>query len=159
MTFSTMSNAACNSNWLRVATIPPMHASMERLYAVIGRLRGMEGQTRLADALNESPQTVNNWESRGISAIGAIKAQREFGCNAAWILSGEGAVMIGLPLSADVCDRIAGLDPDQLRHLENVVRAHLGMPVLNPDAPPPPPRFVPTQANQNVASFAKRKSH
>lgn len=139
-----------------------MHETMERLYQVAGQLRDIEGQTRLAEALNESPQTVNNWESRGISAGGALKAQRELGCDAVWVLSGEGAPTVSLPLSLELRERVAILAAEDLQRLENVIRAHLGMPILNPNAPAPatpPRRFTAAPANQNVvpAQRATRK--
>lgn len=68
-----------------------MHESMVRLYK-IALDKGIRGQSAVARELNESPQTVKNWESRGISVTGALKAQGLFGCDANWIL--------GYPLTA-----------------------------------------------------------
>lgn len=157
MAFTDVSNGACNHRPEVTGTIPPMHESMARLYQAARQLRGIEGQTRLADALNESPQTVNNWENRGISAIGALEAQREFGLDATWVLTGEGHMTLGLPVSAEVRDRVAELDAASLQRLENVIRAHIGLPVLNPDtSTPAAPRLRGTPSNQNVRKFGRR---
>ena len=69
-----------------------MHPSMERLYAAALTLKRESGQSNVARLLNASPQTVKNWESRGISQNGAIKAQEIIGCNAAWVTEGTGVM-------------------------------------------------------------------
>lgn len=66
-----------------------MHDSMVRLYKIAFDKKGVAGQSALARELNESPQTVKNWEVRGISKMGALKAQEVFGCDANWL---QGAV-------------------------------------------------------------------
>lgn len=58
---------------------------MARLYKIALEKKGLAGQSALARELNESPQTVKNWESRGISKTGALKAQDVFGCDANWL--------------------------------------------------------------------------
>lgn len=61
---------------------------MVRLYEIAANHRDkVKGQSALARALNESPQTVKNWETRGISKGGAIKAQATFGCDATELLT------------------------------------------------------------------------
>jgi hypothetical protein len=60
---------------------------MEKLYQIARDAHAITGQSALARAMVESPQTVKNWESRGISKNGAIKAQALFGCNANELLS------------------------------------------------------------------------
>ena len=67
-----------------------MEASAQRLYEAARVLRGVIGQTNVAKLLNESPQTVKNWESRGVSDAGAIKAEGVIGCRAYWLATGEG---------------------------------------------------------------------
>lgn len=62
-----------------------MDASAQRLYEAARVLRGVIGQTNVAKLLNESPQTVKNWESRGVSDAGAIKAEGVIGCRAYWL--------------------------------------------------------------------------
>jgi hypothetical protein len=149
--FNYVSNGLFNNAVFNVQTIARMHETMARLYLAAKRLKAVEGQTPLANVLNESPQTVKNWESRGVSFQGALKAQDALGCNANWILSGEGAWSLALPLSREVRDRVGALDATALQHLENVVRAHLRMPVVNPaDALTPEPHLQQTPPNQNV---------
>ncbi|MDQ0068983.1 phage repressor protein C with HTH and peptisase S24 domain [Variovorax boronicumulans] len=45
---------------------------------------------RLQVLLQVSSATLTNWKSRGVSKEGAIRAERELGCSANWILTGEG---------------------------------------------------------------------
>lgn len=68
---------------------------MERLYKAAKDLRGVTGQTNVADLLGQSPQTVKNWESRGVSKTGAITAQEKIGCSAAWITHNSGTMTMG----------------------------------------------------------------
>lgn len=69
-----------------------MHEQMVRLYQAAFELKKIRGQAALARALNESSQTVNNWETRGISASGLVTAQEKIGCNAIWVRDGVGAM-------------------------------------------------------------------
>lgn len=62
---------------------------MIRLYQAAKEAANITGQSALARALDESPQTVKNWESRGLSKRGALKAQELFGVMATDLL-GEG---------------------------------------------------------------------
>lgn len=66
-----------------------MHQTMIRLYE-IARLRGVIGASNLGRALHESPQTIKNWETRGMSNAGLLAAQTAFKCNASWLQTGEG---------------------------------------------------------------------
>lgn len=59
------------------------------------QVRGISGQSAVARLLNESPQTVKNWETRGVSRSGAMTAEVALGVRAAWILSGEGEMIYG----------------------------------------------------------------
>ncbi|AVA33343.1 S24 family peptidase [Cupriavidus metallidurans] len=65
-----------------------MHETMVRLYEAAKKLKGLETPTDVARALNQSQQTVNNWERRGISQGGMLKAQAEIGCSATWLQTG-----------------------------------------------------------------------
>lgn len=67
-----------------------MHPATERLYLAAKTLSDIAGQSAVARVLNESPQTVKNWESRGVSRAGALKAEEILGVRAAWLLTGEG---------------------------------------------------------------------
>ena len=66
------------------------HESLERLLEFTAD-HGITGPASLAAALNESDQTLTNWGARGVSKAGAIKAQFKFGCNAHWVVTGEGS--------------------------------------------------------------------
>lgn len=72
-----------------------MNTQMERLYSAAKDLKGLVGQSALARALNTSPQTVHNWELRGISKQGLLLAQKIIGCSAQWIETGLGPMSIG----------------------------------------------------------------
>lgn len=69
-----------------------MHPSMKRLYDAALRLDNpIRGQSELARATGQSPQTVKNWEARptGVSAAGASKVQQALGISSTWILEGS----------------------------------------------------------------------
>lgn len=74
-----------------------MHKQMKRLYEAARELKGITGQSELARALNASPQTVKNWESRGVSRQGMLDAQRAMGCSALWIETGTGSMTSKIP--------------------------------------------------------------
>ena len=90
-----------------------MHESMQRLYEAAGELLGVRGQSQVAAVIQESAQTVNNWETRGISNRGAIKASRLIGCNPDWVLTGDGDMKGQKPTAS------AGFSPQavELAHL------------------------------------------
>ncbi|WP_244477720.1 LexA family transcriptional regulator [Stenotrophomonas koreensis] len=70
---------------------------MTRLYLAAAQLNpAIRGQSALARALSQSPQTVKNWESRptGVSASGASKAQQELGISSTWILDGDAPMFV-----------------------------------------------------------------
>lgn len=71
-----------------------MNETMKRLYEFLKTNHKLEGQSAVAARLNMSPQTLNNWEGRGISKNGALQAQTIFGCNARWIISGIGPKLV-----------------------------------------------------------------
>jgi phage repressor protein C with HTH and peptisase S24 domain len=85
-----MSNVALNNILFSHPTIADMHPSAERLYHAARELMGVVGQSKVARLLGESPQTLKNWEGRGVSKGGAIKAQSVIGANATWITDGTG---------------------------------------------------------------------
>jgi len=72
-----------------------MHMQMRRLYEAAETLRGITGQSDVARALNASPQTINNWEARGMSKAGMLTAQAAIGCSATWLATGEGPMKVG----------------------------------------------------------------
>jgi hypothetical protein len=90
-----------------------MHESMVRLYEAAAQIRNVVGQSALASLLSESPQTVNNWEARGISATGALKAQATLGCDATWLMTGRGAMLQSWPFPLVDRGRYASLSEAQ----------------------------------------------
>jgi phage repressor protein C with HTH and peptisase S24 domain len=90
-------NKACNTSCLDRPIIAGMHIQMERLYRAAKELKNIGNQAELARALNQSSQTVNNWEARGISKTGLLLAQTEIGCSVTWLTTGEGPMIVGAP--------------------------------------------------------------
>ena len=90
-----MSNVLCINKLCNSGMMIYMNKQMERLYKAAKELKHATGQTEVARLLNEAPQTLNNWESRGISQGGMVKAERFIGCYAAWLMDGIG------PMSTD----------------------------------------------------------
>lgn len=87
--FNELSTCCVTTPYL-VALECGMHESMERMYRAAMRIDPAYGrQTGLANAINESPQRVNNWETRGISKEGAIAAQHVLGISATYLLYGS----------------------------------------------------------------------
>ena len=82
------------------------HGSMERLLDVAWEAgvlttdqhlealsragKRLGGVTALAEALNESPQSINNWYGRGVSKQACIRAQEVFGVTVNWLQEGKG---------------------------------------------------------------------
>jgi phage repressor protein C with HTH and peptisase S24 domain len=80
---------------------PVMHLQMKRLYEAAEALAGLKTQAEIARALNQSQQTVNNWEARGISKAGLLKAQSAIGCSATWLETGVPPMALAPRLVAD----------------------------------------------------------
>lgn len=78
---------------------------MTRLYEASQRLKGLGTQAEVARLLNQSSQTVKNWESRGISKGGMLIAQERIGCSATWLETGKGEMngptLVGSTLDDD----------------------------------------------------------
>ena len=70
-------------------TMPPMHETMVRLYEAARTLKGLTTQSEVARAFNFSQQRIKNWEARGMSKGGMLKAQEVFGCSATWLETGK----------------------------------------------------------------------
>lgn len=87
---------SCNTQNTQSNRIQTMHQTMVRLYLAAKEMAETEGKSALGRLLNESPQTINNWESRGVSKAGMVKAQSIVGCSASWIETGSG------PMSANL---------------------------------------------------------
>ena len=71
-----------------------MENSTARLYQAARELKGLKNISQIARAFNTSPQTVKNWESRGMSKEGLLKAQKIIGVSAHWLETGEGNMLI-----------------------------------------------------------------
>jgi len=90
--FNKKSNTMFNNAMFKRAIIllmkpnQKLHESSERLYEAAKKLKSLEGIASIAELLNQSFQTVKNWESRGVSLEGALLAQEKIGCNALWLL-------------------------------------------------------------------------
>ncbi len=83
-------NRAYNNILFTPPRIGDMNQQMKRLYEAASEARGIRGQSDLARALNTSPQTINNWETRGISKQGLLSIQNVLGISASWVQSGHG---------------------------------------------------------------------
>jgi hypothetical protein len=71
----------------RMSGMEKIHPTMQRLYLALGT----DSKSWLLENMGESDQAVNNWLKRGgLSKDGALKAQRIWGINAIWLLTGEG---------------------------------------------------------------------
>jgi hypothetical protein len=71
-----------------------MHPQMTRLYKIALESHGIRGPAALARALNATPQTVTNWETRGISRQGLLVAQSKLKVAAEWLEHGVGAALV-----------------------------------------------------------------
>ena len=67
-----------------------IHEQMARVYQAAQVLKGVTGQTALANLLNTSPQRIKNWEERGVSKRGMLEIEDAIGCPALWIETGKG---------------------------------------------------------------------
>lgn len=132
--FKPSVNGSFNNSLFSGGTIQPMHQAASRLYRAATELRGTAGQTRVAKLLDQSPQTVKNWETRGVSADGALLAQAYIGCDANWVLTGNGHMLAGWPFSSELRSAVDALKPIELTQLENVMRAHLGISPISAQA-------------------------
>lgn len=72
-----------------------MHETMVRLYEAAKAIRGLGTQSEIANLLNVASQNVNNWEKRGMSSEVMLSAQEILGCNAVWLRSGHGPMLVG----------------------------------------------------------------
>ena len=81
-----------------------MHVQMTRLYEAAEALAGLKTQAEVARALNQSQQTVNNWEARGISKAGLLRAQSAIGCSATWLETGTPPMTIAARPVVDAPD-------------------------------------------------------
>jgi hypothetical protein len=147
MVFIQATNGVCNNAVFSPGTISgmeqwdneDMHEATRRLAAVAFAMRGIASPTGLATALNMSAQVVTNWKRRGPSVEGALAAQREFGCDANWVLTGEGFVLAGWPFTGQLLQAVREqirLDARFSLEVENTLRGRLHLPHLDEVSPP-----------------------
>jgi phage repressor protein C with HTH and peptisase S24 domain len=114
-----------------------MHIQMTRLYEAAETLKGITGQSDVARALNASPQTVNNWEARGMSKSGMLTAQAVIGCSATWLATGEGSMALELgPMPAGEYRRVEIVPSDDPRLVQvplTALRLSAGITGFRPD--------------------------
>ncbi|WP_232311125.1 XRE family transcriptional regulator [Herbaspirillum autotrophicum] len=88
--FKQEANSLCNNTLFKSGTITRMHEQTKRLYEAAKALRATQEPSAVARLLGISPQTLKNWESRGISNSGILDTAGALGCSALWLRSGEG---------------------------------------------------------------------
>jgi phage repressor protein C with HTH and peptisase S24 domain len=103
--FILESNTAFINKAFTHEKIGGMHETMVRLYEAAKALKGLDSPTDVAKALNQSQQTVNNWERRGMSQGGMLKAQTAIGCSATWLLTGQP------PMTVSTAERGSSVKP------------------------------------------------
>jgi len=74
-----------------------MHETAVRLYEAAKALKGLSEPTAVARAMNISPQVLNNWERRGMSAEGILAAEEFIGCESRWLKTGAGSMHGAMP--------------------------------------------------------------
>jgi phage repressor protein C with HTH and peptisase S24 domain len=87
--FKEKANTLFNNILFMSDSLPRMHETMNRLYEEAKRLADIEGQSNLARYLDQSPQTIKNWEDRGVSKSGISAAVNKFGADASYITTGK----------------------------------------------------------------------
>lgn len=118
--FKQNANAVFINGPFTYETIRRMHETMVRLYEAARSLKNLATPTDVARALNQSQQTVNNWERRGMSRVGMIEAQKQIGCSATWLQTGKGSmtydasIKTGSDTATGLSERIAQVleEPD-----------------------------------------------
>ncbi|PIT41798.1 S24 family peptidase [Snodgrassella alvi] len=93
-----------------------MENTTARLYQAAKKLKGLTNPSQIARAFNTSPQTVKNWESRGMSKEGILKAQQIIGVSALWLETGEGNMQL---LSDTTKLNLASLDSENKEESNN----------------------------------------
>lgn len=97
------------------------HETFERLLGAVREVNAeITGPQKLADAMNESAQTVTNWGSRGVSAKAAARAQQLFGVSSAYILQGVGARFVRAAESDELSNQLDVLVPSNAQDLVRI---------------------------------------
>jgi len=76
-----------------------MHPSASRLFDALmltQRAIAPLEPGRVATLMGESPATITNWKTRGVSKAGALKAGEVHGINPSWVTTGEGRMLLSV---------------------------------------------------------------
>lgn len=125
--FNEMSNVTFNNNLFKIDSISDMHETAKRLYEAALALKKIEGKSNLARYLDESPQTMTNWEKRGVSKAGMIKAEVLLGCSVRWLETGYGNMQANHSAHHNLAGYEA-LNPNKLHQVPVVGRGMGGLP-------------------------------
>lgn len=89
-------NTACinglfSSPTIHTMTETSLHASMRRLLAAAREATDNAALDfpDIGRKLDETSATITNWKKRGVSVLGAIKAEQAYGCSPSWVLHGK----------------------------------------------------------------------
>lgn len=88
-----------------------MHEIARRLHIAAREMKGAVTLTAVADLLGEKVQTVKNWESRGVSQGGQVKARELIGCDTHWLSTGEGPMRANTISGATLTSGQSGQPP------------------------------------------------
>lgn len=76
------------------AKLQAMHPTTERLFKAAAEVAGLSKPSQIAVALGESQQTLKNWEARGASQRGLLRACELWGLSPSWVRDGEGPMRV-----------------------------------------------------------------
>lgn len=119
-----------------------MHDSVKRLLdfarestALLPPSQRVSDFAGIGARLGASSAVLTNWKQRGISKEGALDAQREFGCNAWWLMTGEGPSSVATTAIPGISSKkMASLDQTQRELLAKLMQAALQ--TIAPDVEP-----------------------
>lgn len=109
-------------------TMQPMQPSMQTLYKIAREKKEIKTPTAVARVMEVSQQRLKNWEKRGISKEGAMKAQAVFGIDSNALLASD----IGTQATVMVYDTTHDkpLQPPKVKEFKGPRLAH-GWPFKN----------------------------
>lgn len=85
-----------------IAANQAMHPTAKRLFDALysvtkAQIDGSEHPGDAAKALEQSPATITNWKTRGVSKEGLLKAHALFGISPTWVETGQGTPLDAPP--------------------------------------------------------------
>lgn len=86
-----------------------IHAQMQRLYEAARVLKNAATKADVARIVNQSQQTLNAWENRGMSSNGLIEAAIAVGVNHLWLRDGAGEMQNGTAPASGTLDDVVQL--------------------------------------------------